>query len=100
MIAALWLKAKGWVLGLCLLLGGLAVTWVMGREKGKQAGEAEAQAARNDVANANARADQLEARHETDAKVAKLPEAVPQTLADADPGSAAGHLRTDGWLRD
>lgn len=99
MIAALWLKAKGWAIGLCLLLGGLVGAWVMGRQKGKQAGEAIAQNARDDAANANARADQLESRHETDAKVAQLPDAPAQPVAAADPATAAGKLR-DEWSRD
>lgn len=100
MIASLWLKAKGWAMGLCLLLGGLVVAWVMGRQKGKQAGEADAQSARNDAANANARAGQLEARHDVDAAVAKLPDAPAQAVAAADPATAAGKLRDEGWLRD
>ncbi|HET6805734.1 MAG TPA: hypothetical protein VFH59_09870 [Frateuria sp.] len=98
MLARLWLRAKGWALGLCLFLGGLVVAWVMGRQKGKQAGEADAQAARNDAANAQARADQLESRHEVDAEVAKLPDAPAQAVADARPDTAAGKLQV--WMRD
>ncbi|UGB46981.1 hypothetical protein LQ772_06735 [Frateuria edaphi] len=99
MLAALWLRAKGWALGLSLLIGGLVVTWVMGRQRGKKVGEADAQNARNDAANANARADQLEARHDTDAHVEQLPDAPPQRVGDADPATAAGQLR-DHWSRD
>lgn len=99
MLAWLWSKAKAWAIGLCLLLGSLVVAWVMGRQKGKQAGEVDAQNARNDAANATARADQLEARHETDAQVAQLPEAPAQRVGDAAPGTAAGELRAD-WSRD
>lgn len=95
----LWLKLRGWLYGLIAAAGLLLAAWLLGRQKGKQAGEADAQNARNDAANAQAKADQLEARHETDAKVARLPEG-PVVAVDAAPdGTAAGELRRD-WLRD
>lgn len=96
----LWLKLRGWLYGLIAAAGLLLAAWLLGRQKGKQAGEADAQNARNDAANANARADQLEARHEVDAEVARLPDAPAQRIADAAPGTAAGELRDRGWLRD
>lgn len=95
----LWLKLRARLYGLIAAAGLLLTAWLLGRQKGKQAGEAGAQNARNDAANANARADQLEARHDTDAQVAQLPDAPPQRVGDADPATAAGQLR-DEWSRD
>lgn len=96
----IWLKLRGWLYGLIAAAGLMLAAWLLGRQKGKQSGEADAQAARNDAANAQAKAEQMEARHEVDAEVAKLPEAGPQKVADADPATAAGKLRDDGWLRE
>lgn len=94
----LWLKLRGWLYGLIAAAGLLLGAWLLGRQKGKQSGEADAQNARNVAANANARADQLEARHEVDAEVARLPDAPAQVVADARPDTAAGKLRE--WVRD
>lgn len=99
MFAGLWLKLQGYLYGALALAGVLLSAWLLGRQKGKLKGEADAQVAHNDAANAQARADQLESRHDTDAAVAKLPDAPAQPLATADPATAAGELRGD-WLRD
>jgi hypothetical protein len=95
----IWLKLRARLYGLIAAAGLLLAAWLLGRQKGKQAGEADAQAARNDAANANAKAEQLESRHETDAQVAALPDAPAQRVGDAAPGTAAGRLRDD-WSRD
>lgn len=94
----LWLNLRGWLYGLIAAAGLLLAAWLLGRQKGKQAGEVDAQAARNDAANAQAKAEQLESRHDTDAKVARLPDAPAQVVADARPDTAAGKLQE--WVRD
>ena len=38
-------------------------------------------------------------RAEVESETAKLPDAPAQTVATADPATAAGELRTDGWVR-
>lgn len=53
----------------------------------------QAQAAQQVVQAATTR---QEVEHETQ----QLPDAPTQTVATADPATAAGALRTDGWLRD
>lgn len=93
-------RLKAWGMGLLAFATMLLGAWLLGRQKGKQAGEAKARAARADAANAQARADHLEIRHDVDAEVARLPDAPAQRVADAVPESAAGHLRDGGWLRD
>lgn len=92
-------RLKAWALGLLAFAAMLGGAWLLGRQKGKQAGAADAQDARNEAANAQAKANQLEIRHEVDAQVAQLPDAPAQPLAVADPATAAGKLRA-GWLRD
>lgn len=92
-------RLKAWALGLLAFAAMLGGAWLLGRQKGKQAGAADAQDARNEAANAQAKANQLEIRHEVDAQVAQLPDAPAQPLAAADPATAAGKLRA-GWLRD
>jgi hypothetical protein len=100
MFALLWAKAWKWVCGLGAVLAAFGAVYLTGRSRGKQAGEADAQAARNDVANAQAKTEQLESRHETDAQVARLPDAPVQAVATAAPATAAGELRDNGWVRD
>lgn len=90
------LKALG--LGLLALLVALGSAWLFGRQKGKQAGEAKAAAAKVEAANAQATADHLETRHEIDVAVARLPDASVQPVGAAEPASAAGQLQ--GWTRD
>ncbi len=53
--------------------------------------------AQADVAQANTA--QVESRHATDVAVQNLPEAPAQTVATADPATAAGQLRDDGFTR-
>lgn len=70
------------------------------RSKGTQAQKVKTDAAvaRADVAQANTA--QVESRHETDIAVNNLPEAPAQSVATADPKTAAGELRDDGFTRD
>lgn len=60
--------------------------WLKGRQAGKQAQGKQ-------VIHAH------EVRDEIEAKNAKLPDATAQRVGDADPDTAAGKLRDDGWMR-
>ena len=83
-------RLKAWlaVIG-ALVLAGIGLWW-KGRNAGKQAAK-DAQAQR--IAHAH------EVRNEVENETAQLPDAPPQRVADADPATAAGKLRDDGWMR-
>jgi len=90
------------IVGLTVTLAALAAALFVAFLKGK---EHQADTDKAKDAQANAQATQQitqaattrqEVEHETD----QLPDAPPQTVATADPGTAAGKLRTGGWLRD
>jgi hypothetical protein len=95
-------KLGRWALALFALLVAFGATALAMFEKGqrKQAvadkakdAQSLAEAAQQAVQAANTR---NEVQRETDA----LPDAPAQTVATADPATAAGKLRDDGWLRD
>lgn len=98
---ALWLKLKGWMIGLAAFIAMIASAWLLGRSKGKAAQKV-ADDAHEAQANAQAAAQvqyAQESRNETDAEVEALPDKGPQQVAVAAPSTAAGHLRDDGWVR-
>jgi len=94
-------KVKGWVIGLTALLLAIAAAWLLGRREGKVVADASAgkQQAENNAAAAQAQAAHAEVRHDVEVETDKLPDAPAQRVADADPATAAGHLRDDGWMR-
>jgi hypothetical protein len=98
-ITLLLARCWKWIAGLGALLAAIASIYLAGRSKGKAAEQVHTQAAQNAAATAQATTEQLESRHATDIEVAKLPDAPAQTVAVADPATAAGELRRD-WLRD
>lgn len=97
----LWAKLKGWVIGLVALAGVIAAAWLLGRREGKVVATASAgkQQAENNAVAAQAQAAHAEVRHDVEVDTAKLPDAPAQRVADADPATAAGKLRDDGWMR-
>lgn len=97
---ALWLKLKGYLITAGVFLAALAAAVLYGRSKGKAAERVKTQAAESVAATAQAVVKQMESRHETDAQVQRLPDAPAQTVGAADPATAAGKLRDDGWTRD
>lgn len=99
MMALLWAKVWKWVCALGAVLAATAGVYLAGRAKGKAAEQSKTRAAESVAAAAQAKAEQLESRHETDAQVQRLPDAPAQTVGAADPGTAAGRLRDD-WTRD
>jgi len=100
MIALLWAKVWKWVCALGAVLAAIGGIWLWGREKGKASEQVKTRDAQEAAATAQATVEQLESRHATDTAVQNLPAAPLQTIADADPTTAAGKLRDDGWVRD
>jgi len=101
-LLTLWSKTKLWALALAGVLAAIGSAWLYGRHRGKQA-QQQADAARDAQVNAQIAqqvAQAQEARNEVDAQVQALPAAPSQQVATADPGTAAGKLRDDGWMRD
>lgn len=100
--AGLWAKLGVWLALASAVLAAVAAAAVWGERKGKQVGIADA--AKQAVADAKAAqaavTDAATVRANVEADTAKLPEAPPQKIADADPNTAAGQLRQGGWTRD
>lgn len=94
-------KVGRWIVGMALAIAGVSALLGMMFLKGKHAqaktddfkdAQSLAEAAQQAVAAANVRKD-------VENETAKLPDAPPQTVETADPDTAAGQLRTDGWVR-
>jgi len=93
-------KLKIWALALFGILATLVTVGFYGRHKGKVSAEKE-QAARDSRQAAEVAQQTIQAgkvRDEIESENAKLPEAGPQKVSEADPNSAAGKLRDDGWM--
>jgi hypothetical protein len=94
-------KVGRFLAGVAAVVIALGVAALIAFGKGKKS-----QAAKDAAANANADVEQAQqvqqaanARQEVENENAALPEAPPQTVANAAPGTAAGDLRDDGWVR-
>lgn len=96
----LWLKLRGWLYGLAAFAGLLLGAWLLGRSKGKQAEQGKTRAAQDAAATAQATVHAHEVRNEVEIETSRLPDAPPQSVGTADPATAAGRLRDDGWTRD
>lgn len=105
-LAAVWKWFLGttigrWIAGIGAVALALAVVWYLTLRKGRQEqaaiDEAKDAAANAEVAKQIQHAAQT--RAEVESETAKLPDAPAQTVATADPHTAAGELRTDGWVR-
>jgi hypothetical protein len=94
-------KIGRWLVGIAVTLAAVAAALVVAFVKGKHA-QADKDAAKDDQSLADA-AQQVvtaaNARQEVENENAALPDAPPQTVANASPGTAAGDLRDDGWVR-
>jgi hypothetical protein len=100
-LVTLGARLKAWAIGIAVVLAAIASAWLLGRRKGEVV-QKQAQAVSDAQANAQAAQQQVQAqetRNAVEAEISKLPNAQPQTVATADPATAAGQLRTDGWLR-
>lgn len=101
-LAALWGKLRTAALVLAAMVASILSAWLFGRRAGKQA-QQQADTARDAKASAQAAQDTIktqEVRRNVETEIAKLPDAPPQRLSTADPSTAAGRLRDDGWMRD
>lgn len=121
MIAALWArlvasKFGAWAIKWCAIVGALivalGVVFFKGRSEGEKTGaakgeadaaQAKAAAAEHEaaVAASDQQAEQaaVQAASEVRNEVEKLPDAPAQPVGTADPSTAAGELRDDGWVR-
>lgn len=95
------LRLKGYAIAALSLLAAIATAALYWRNQGKAAQKAvdDARQAHADAQAAQQVIHASEVRHEVDAENARLPDAPPQQVGTADPASAAGQLRDDGWVR-
>jgi len=96
----LWLKLKGYLIAAGALLAALAAAVLYGRAKGKAAEQVKTRAAQDAAVTAQETVHAHEVRNEVENETAKLPDAPAQSVGAADPATAAGRLRDDGWTRD
>jgi hypothetical protein len=97
-----WLiRLKAYAIAALGLLAAVATAALYWRNQGKAAQKAtdDARQAQADAQAAQQVIKANEVRHEVEVETARLPDAPPQKVADADPASAAGKLRDDGWVR-
>lgn len=99
MLSVLWAKVRGYLIAAGVFLAALAAAVLYGRSKGKAAEQGKTRAAQEAATAAQATVHAHEVRDEVENETAKLPDAPPQRVGDADPASAAGKLRDDGWVR-
>ena len=101
-LAKIWTKAGTWLALAGAVVAAIFAAMLYGEHKGKQVGVADA--AKQAIADARAAQASVTSASATRASVeaatAKLPEAQAQKIADADPATAAGELRQDGWTRN
>jgi len=100
MIALLWAKVWKWVCAIGAILAAIGGIWLWGREKGKASEQIKTRDAQEAAATAQATVHAHEVRNEVENETAKFPDAPAQSVAAADPATAAGRLRDDGWTRD
>lgn len=99
LFADIWLKIKLIAAEVGAVLVAIATFSVIAYVKGRKAANAKAA---SQEAEANQKADQeiaqeIQQREDIDHATDQLPEAPDQTVATADPATAAGKLRDDGW---
>lgn len=92
-------RLKAWCAGLLVFLAALGAAVLYGRAKGKAAEQGKTREAQEAATAATEQVKANEVRHEVEVETARLPDAPPQKVADADPATAAGKLRDDGWVR-
>ena len=104
-LAHLWRAVRAWALALLALVTAGAWAYLLGRRRGARGARAQERAkqaakdATNAAAAAQTQAHDAQRRHDIGDRVAALHDADAQKVATADPDSAAGRLREDGWSR-
>lgn len=99
MIAIVWAKIWKWITAIAVVATAIAAIFLKGRESGKASNQAKVDEATQDAQIATQTAQAVETRHDIEAANSQLPEAPAQKVADADPDTAAGKLRDDGWMQ-
>lgn len=91
-------RLKAYAVAALALVAGVLGAYLFGRWKG---GKIAADAVRDADAKAAAKAEhaQVQTRIEVENEAAKLKDAQPQRVGDADHATAAGRLRDEGWTR-
>lgn len=94
-------KLGRWLAGIAAVLAAILGVWLAGHRSGKQAQKHKDDEASSEANHKAAEAVQKvsEDRAHVDSEVEKLPDAGIQEVATADPATAAGRLRDDGWVR-
>jgi hypothetical protein len=89
-LTSLIARLKGWAVGALAILAAIGTAFVIGRSKGRQAGQdaAKADKAKSDIAALGEALDAAKERHDVEIEIARQPA-----------GSSADRLR-DGWSRD
>lgn len=95
------MKLGRWIVGIGAVLAAIGAACLYWFERGKrtQASKDKARDAQSLAQAAQEAVNAANVRKDVDNEAAKLPDAPPQTLATADPATAAGQLRDDGWVR-
>jgi len=90
------------LVGAVLVIAGLVTALAVAFVKGKhaQAGQDKAADAQSLAEAAQEAVNAANVRKDVENETAKLPDAPAQQVATADPATAAGRLRDDGWVRD
>lgn len=102
-LISLWGNVKAWLAAVVVAVAAAAAAYLLGRRKGASDAAAQAQLqqraerAENQAAAAEAAAQHAEVRRDVESESTPLPDPGPQRVGDADPASAAGRLRDDGW---
>lgn len=81
------------------VLAGIAVAVFYGYAKGKEHAAEKVRAAKQQAADAKATVHAHEVREHVETTVQQTPDAPAQKVASADSATAAGKLRTHGWVR-
>lgn len=104
-LANLWNTARAWLVAALAIIAGGALAYIVGRKQGADEVSSDADAAKSaqDATNAataaQAQAHDAQVRHDVENDTEQLPAASAQPVASADPGSATGQLREEGWTR-
>ena len=101
MITALLAKFWGYLAAAGAIVAAIGIAVFYGREKGKESMQSKVDDAHASAGAATAVIHTMESRDETEQATAKLSQPVaPQVVDTADPDSAAGKLRDEGFTRD
>ena len=93
-------RIKTWLAIAGAMIVAIGVALIYGMYRGRQYAADKIKAVKRKVADAEATIHAHEVSDHVEQTVNQTPDAPPQKVADADPDTAAGHLRDVGWMRD